>query len=273
MTCATLRLSRTLRLVALGVTGVAMALLTACGNLSKKEDDSAQAAAPGGEDPLRYRAKVHTELGANYFQRGQMSVALEELREAIRLDPKYGVAHSILGLVHADLGEFAKADAAFQQAVAMAPAEGDIRNNYGSYLCRQGRPKEGLEQFDAALRLPLYQTPQVALENAGSCALAASMIRPAETYFARLVQIQPFYSRGYQGLAAVGMKTARFDEVRKQVRMALSAQPLTAELYYYGACAERQLGDRAAEDSYVQQLKSRFADSPLNARLQKGVCE
>lgn len=273
MTFANLRASYSRKLLAIGLAGITMALLSSCSNLARKDDDSAQTAAPGGEDPLRYRAKVHTELGANYFQRGQMSVALEELREAIRLDPKYGVAHSILGLVHADLGEFAKADAAFQQAISVAPAEGDIRNNYGSYLCRQGRPKEGLEQFDAALRLPLYQTPQVALENAGSCALAASMIRPAETYFARLVQIQPFYSRGYQGLAAVGMKTARFDEVRKQVRMALNAQPLTPELYYYGACAERQLGDRAAEDSYAQQLKSRFADSPFNARLQKGACE
>ncbi len=273
MTSAILRPSGPLRVLAIGLAGLALALLAACGSLAKKDDDGTQSVAPGGEDPLRYRAKVHTELGANYFQRGQMSVALEELREAVRLDPKYGVAHSILGLVHADLGEFAKADAAFQQAVAVAPAEGDIRNNYGSYLCRQGRPKEGLEQFDAALRLPLYQTPQVALENAGSCALAASMIRPAEAYFSRLVQVQPFYSRGYQGLAAVGMKTARFDEVRKQVRMALNAQPVTAELYYYGACAERQLGDRAAEDSYVQQLKSRFADSPLGARLQKGVCE
>lgn len=273
MASVTLRQSHPIRLLVVGVAGVALTLLTACGNMAKKDDDSVTNAAPGGEDPLRYRAKVHTELGANYFQRGQMSVALEELREAIRLDPKYGVAHSILGLVHADLGEFAKADAAFQQAITVAPTEGDIRNNYGSYLCRQGRPKDGLEQFDAALRQPLYQTPQVALENAGSCALAASMIRPAEAYFARLVQIQPFYSRGYQGLAAVGMKTARFDEVRKQVRMALNAQPLTAELYYYGACAERQLGDRAAEDSYAQQLKSRYADSPLNARLQKGACE
>lgn len=273
MASATLRQSHPIRLLVVGVAGVALTLLTACGNMAKKDDDSVANTAPGGEDPLRYRAKVHTELGANYFQRGQMSVALEELREAIRLDPKYGVAHSILGLVHADLGEFAKADAAFQQAITVAPTEGDIRNNYGSYLCRQGRPKDGLEQFDAALRQPLYQTPQVALENAGSCALAASMIRPAEAYFARLVQIQPFYSRGYQGLAAVGMKTARFDEVRKQVRMALNAQPLTAELYYYGACAERQLGDRAAEDSYAQQLKSRYADSPLNARLQKGACE
>lgn len=264
------------RLYVLGTTALLAALLSGCSSLSganKTDDNSQSSTQERGDDPLRYRAKVHTELGANYFQRGQMSVALEELREAIRLDPRYGFAHSILGLVYADLGEFAKADASFQQAVAVAPTEGDIRNNYGSYLCRQNRPKEGLEQFDAALRLPLYQTPQIAMENAGSCALAASMIKPAETYFARLVQIQPFSSRGYQGLAAIALKTARFDEVRKQVRAGIGAQPQTAELYFYGACAERKLGDRASEDSYTQQLRSRFADSPLNEQLRKGGCE
>jgi type IV pilus assembly protein PilF len=250
--------------------------LSACSSMSNRDkpDDNPQSSTQAStEDPLRYRAKVHTELGANYFQRGQMAVALEELREAIRLDPRYGVAHSILGLVYADIGEFPKADAAFQQAVLVAPAEGDIRNNYGSYLCRQNRAKEGLDQFDAALKLALYTTPHIALENAGSCALAASMIRPAEAYFTRLVQIQPFNSRGYQGLAAIALKTARFDEVRKQVRMGVGAQPQTAELYFYGACSERKLGDRAAEDSYTQQLRSRFADSPLNEQLRKGGCE
>ena len=252
------------------------ALLSACSSLTSRDqpDENTQSATQDrSDDSLRYRAKVHTELAANYFQRGQMSVALEELREAIRLDARYGVAHNILGLVHADLGEFVKADAAFKQAVIVAPAEGDIRNNYGSYLCRQGRVKEGLEQFDAALKLPLYTTPQIALENAGSCAFEGAMIRPAESYFTRLVQIQPFNSRGYQGLAAIALKTARPEDARQQVRMGLSAQPQSAELFFYGACAEKRLGDRAAEDSYTQQLKSRFANSPLNEQLPKGGCE
>jgi Tfp pilus assembly protein PilF len=99
------------------------------------------------------------------------------------------------------------------------------------------------------------------------------MIRPAEVYFSRLVQIQPFSSRGYQGLAAIALKTARLEEVRKQVRLGLSAQPQTAELFFYGACAEKRLGDRASEESYTQQLKSRFANSPLNGQLAKGGCE
>lgn len=253
----------------------AATLLAACAGVGgNKPDDSPQATTQANaEDPARYRARIHTELGANYFQRQQYPVALEELREAIRVDPKYGLAYSVLGMVHADLGETGKADAAFQQAISVAPSEGDIRNNYGSYLCRQNRSKEGLEQFDAALRQPLYQTPHLALENAGFCALASGQLKAAEGYFARLTQFAPMSSRGYQGLAAIAMKTSRFDEVRKQVRMAMSTQPITPDLLYFGVCAERQLGDRVAEDNYLQLLKSRFGESPFAARVQKGVCE
>lgn len=265
------------RVLNLSVAIVLCVALSACANLTgnkKVEDESPQTTTQANsEDPLRYRARIHTELGANYFQRGQLAVALEELREAIRLDPRYGVAHSILGLVHAELGEHPKAETSFQEAIKVAPAEGEIRNNYGSYLCGQNRPKEGLEQFEAALRLPLYQTPNQALENAGTCALRAALIRPAEGYFSRLVQMQPFSSRGYQGLAAIALKTSRFDEVRRQVRMGMNAQPQTAELYFYGACAERSLNDSAAEASYTQQLKSRFPDSALNEQLRKGGCQ
>ncbi len=253
----------------------AIALFSGCANTSKEKSElpALNSSAGNTENPLRFRAKTHTELGANYFQRAQMAVALEELNEAVRLDPSYGIAHSILGLVHAELGEDAKAEAAFRRAVEASPNEGDIRNNYGSYLCRQNKAREGIEQFEAALRLPLYTTPQTALENAGSCALRASLVRPAETYYARLVQIQPISSRGYQGLAAIALKTANMPEVRRQVAMGMRANPLTPELLFYGACAEKKLGDRAAEETLTMMLRSRFSDSPLNEALRKGGCE
>ncbi|TAG00638.1 MAG: type IV pilus biogenesis/stability protein PilW [Burkholderiales bacterium] len=271
----TLRFETARRWLVISLCSAVSATLVGCAGLGgEKADDSPQSAtATNNEDPMRFRAKVHTELGSNYFQRGQMAIALEELNEAIKLDPRYGVAHGILGLVHADLGDLPKADASFRRAIELAPNEGDVRNNYGSHLCRQNKAKEGLEQFDAALRLPLYTTPNVALENAGSCALSASLIRPAEAYFSRLVQIQPFNSRGYQGLAAIAYKTAKHEEIRKHVAAGLRANPLTPELLFYGACAERKLGDRAAEIGHTEMLKTRFRDSPLNEALRRGGCE
>ena len=101
------------------VTGLLIAVcvaITGCAGMKKPgETDEASQANVGtnNENPARYRARLHTELGANYLQRGQFAVALDELREANRVDPTYGLAHSIMALVHANLGEDAKAEAAF----------------------------------------------------------------------------------------------------------------------------------------------------------------
>jgi tetratricopeptide (TPR) repeat protein len=35
----------------------------------------------------QYRAQLHTDLGAGYYERGQMEIALAELNEALTLDP------------------------------------------------------------------------------------------------------------------------------------------------------------------------------------------
>ena len=37
----------------------------------------------------RYKAELHTDLAAGYFERGQYDVALEELAEATKFDPTY----------------------------------------------------------------------------------------------------------------------------------------------------------------------------------------
>ena len=58
-------------------------------------------------DP-RNRAKIHTELGALYFQDGNMAVAIDELRIALDADSSYYPAYSVRGLVHAYLKEYAK---------------------------------------------------------------------------------------------------------------------------------------------------------------------
>ncbi|MEP7329842.1 MAG: hypothetical protein ABI777_11570, partial [Betaproteobacteria bacterium] len=43
---------------------------------------------PLQEAPAPYRAQLKTELAAGYFERGQMDVALQELGEAVKLDPR-----------------------------------------------------------------------------------------------------------------------------------------------------------------------------------------
>src|SRR5205814_7023198 len=65
------------------------------------------------ESQLQRKVRLHVELGAGYYTRGQYEVALEELNEAVRLDPNYGPAHNILGLVYSQLKEVSRAETEF----------------------------------------------------------------------------------------------------------------------------------------------------------------
>jgi type IV pilus assembly protein PilF len=133
------------------------------GNSQKSEKSS---------DP-RNRAKIHTELGALYFQDGNMAVALDELRIALDADSSYYQAYSVRGLVYAYLKEFARADDDFQRAMSYAPNDPDVNNNYGWYLCETGKARQSISYFLTALKNPLYETPDRAYTNAGTCALRA----------------------------------------------------------------------------------------------------
>lgn len=101
-------------------------------------------------------ARLRTELAFNYFQRGQMAVALEEIKAALAADPDYGTAFNVLGLINMDLGENAKADEAFRKALTILPNDSDALNNYGWFLCQTKRERESIDRFMQALKNPLY---------------------------------------------------------------------------------------------------------------------
>lgn len=124
---------------------------------------------PVVSDPVS-RARVHTELAALYYQQGSMKTALDELGNATKIDQQYAPAYSMLGLVYMQLGEQSSANSNFQKAIALAPNDPDIRNNYGLFLCDTKQYQQGLTQLDIALGNPLYNTPVRALDNAARCA-------------------------------------------------------------------------------------------------------
>ena len=118
------------------------------------------------------RAALHAELGAGYYERGRMDVAIEELTEAQNLDATNPRIYNYFGLVYAMLGENAKAEQNFQRALSLAPDDSDVRHNWGWYLCSNDRPRESIQEFEIALRNPFYKTPEIALTNAGRCSAA-----------------------------------------------------------------------------------------------------
>jgi type IV pilus assembly protein PilF len=218
------------------------------------------------------RAQLHTDLGAGYYERGQMDVALEELNEAIKLDPNIAKTYNILGLVYTMLREDAKAEENFRRALALAPSDPEGRANWGWYLCTHDRMRESLPEFDLAIRDPLYKTPDVALVNAGRCAATIGENGRAEAYYRRALQIQPSNGNAAFGLATLKYQAQRYDEARTYMKIVMAQNTPTSEMLYLGMCVEKALGDGAAEASYISQLRNRFPDSPEAAAIGKKLC-
>ena len=139
-------------------------------------------------DP-KYRAKIHTELAAAYYQAGSMAVALEEVRIALEADPDYVQAYSVRGLIRTQLKENVKADEDFQRALKIAPKNPDVNNNYGWFLCETGQPRQAIQYFLNAVKDPLYETPEVAYANAGKCALKAGDMDGAQEYLLQALRL------------------------------------------------------------------------------------
>lgn len=222
-------------------------------------------------DP-KNRARIHTELGALYFQEGSMSAALDELRVALKADSGFVQAYSVRGLVYARLKEYAKAEEDFQRALSLAPNDPEVNNNYGWYLCDTGKERQSIGFFLQALKNPLYETPERAYTNAGTCAMKAGDLEGAQGYLlnalrfardgastARLQLAKLFYLRGINEESKVYL-----NEVLKQM------EPPTAEALWLGARIERRLGNRVAEAGYVAQLRSRYPTSGEYQEFLKG---
>jgi len=223
-------------------------------------------------DP-RNRARIHTELASAYFERGNMGVALEELRIALSADPNYAPAYNVLGLVHMDLRENAVAQQHFERGLQIAPNDPDLNNNYGWFLCQTGREAQSIGYFLAALKNPLYNTPARSYVNAGLCSMKGNKDLEAIDYFERALRSAPDNLQALLNLATVQYRRGQLEVARGLVGRVNRLMEPTAESLWLSLRIERKLGDRAAENTLATQLRRRFPGSPEYDDLLKGKFE
>jgi type IV pilus assembly protein PilF len=216
------------------------------------------------------RAKVHTQLGALYYGRGNMAVALEELRMATTADPNYASAYSILGLVYTELRENQLAQQNFERALRLAPNDPDINHNFGIFLCQTKREKEAINYFMRAIRNPLYPAPWRSYSAAGVCAMRVNNLKDAENYLQIALKQEPNDAGSLLPLGEIRYRQGSLDEARRLVSRYNKVVDPTPESLWLALRIERKLGERVAEASFANQLRRRFSSSREYQLLQRG---
>ena len=242
---------------------------------SKQQDpeEAADSRRPSKPRDARTRAKLHTELGALYLQANQLATALEELTIAIDIDPSYAKAYSTRGLAGFQAREIPFADQDFQRALRLDANDPEINNNYGWFLCQIGREKEAISFFQKAIRNPLYETPDMAYLNAGTCYAKLGDFAAADNYVQHSLRIAPGNPQALLQLANINYQRGHLELAKQQLAELLRKTEPSAEALWLGVRIERRLGNRPAEARYGNQLRNRVPLSREAQELLRGNVE
>lgn len=237
--------------------------------------DAAQRAQVAGQQTgdRQEIARLRTELAFNYFQRGQLNVALDEIRVAIAADPSNSTAFNVLGLINMDLGENVRAEEAFRRALAIVPGDSDTLNNYGWFLCQTKRERESIPLFMQSLKNPLYATPAKPYLNAGICSQRLGDDTAADDFYRKALSLDAANPAVLLRLADLNYRRGDAGQARLYLdRVHKNFEP-SSESLWLALRVERQAGDRSAEASFATQLRRRYPESREALLLQQGRFE
>ncbi len=213
-------------------------------------------------------ADTYIKLAYEYMRQGDYRTALSKAKQAVARDRGNGNAHLVLALIYEILDESGPANAAYQRAMEVDGRNSYILNAYGSYLCKLGEYSRAVSLFDKALQNPLYETPWVALANAGYCAKRSGDVSGAESYLLQALERNPGHPMAFFQMAELRYEQGKYMSTRAYLQRYREVAKPTAQMLYLSILTERKLKnpDQARSDELL--LKSEFPDSEQAQKLE-----
>jgi type IV pilus assembly protein PilF len=217
------------------------------------------------------RASIRLQLAVGYYQRNEKQVALDEIKQALQADPDYAEAYSLRGLIYMDMGEVHLADENLSHALRLAPNNADFSNNYGWFLCQNGRPGESIAYFEATLKSRTYESPDKAMDDAGMCSLKLNDSVAAEKFFVRAFNFNPGNLRVNINLAKLYYDKHDYERANFYAGRVVKASDVDADALWLAIKVAHKIGDRLTEAKLGSQLRMNQPNSVEYAAYQRGA--
>ncbi len=144
---------------------------------------------PLSADSRDAAARDYLALAKAWLDAGDFGAAERHLEHARSLGADSAESHHIAALLAAASAEPEQAEDHYRRALALAPGDSAIRNNYGVLLFSQGRAGEAAGQFRAAAADSAYPGRAWALENLGRSRLLLEDWQGARDAFTAALEI------------------------------------------------------------------------------------
>lgn len=191
---------------------------------------------------LRDASELNVQLAVGYLKRKQYEVSKDKLLKAIEQNPTNVEAYTTMAVLMMKINEMSEAENYYLEAIDIKENDPELRNSYGTYLCKVGRIDEALKEFQLAYTNPFYSTPYLAYGNAGTCLLQAGDYKKSEAFLRKALRKQPKFSSALFSMAELGVKTEKYMMARAYGQRYHALNEATAESLWVLVQAERALG-------------------------------
>ena len=175
--------------------------------------------------PVKPDADGMFNAGLAHLKEGRPSVALEEFKRAIKVDPKNGLYYKGLTVAYAQLADRCLAndegcrqerlkdsvDAA-RKGLELNPLYVDMHNDLGTALLKLGKRDEGKRELLLAFNDATNPYPEVSSRNLGQASFEEQNYAEAINWFRTSIARNKSYPDAYLGLADSLLATGRPDE-------------------------------------------------------------
>ncbi|MBE7940243.1 type IV pilus biogenesis/stability protein PilW [Ramlibacter aquaticus] len=231
-----------------------------CAAPGSRADDQDMPTASDDSDARR-RARIRMELAVGYFEQGKPEIALDEVKQVLAIDPTFGDAWNLRGLIYMRLGDNHLAEDSFKRAVAINPRDGNAQHNLGWLLCQGSRYPEAQRAFEAAMASPLYPGRAKTLMAEGLCEARAGKPEQAERTLMRSYELDAGNPVTGYNLALLLVRRGELERARFYIRRLNNSELANAESLWLGIRVERRLNDPVAMRQLGEQLRKRFPGS------------
>ena len=237
---------------------------------SNADLSSAGIQTPSDDSEARRRARTRLALAVGYFENGQHTVALDEFKRVVQIDPTFADAYNLGGMIYMQLNDVPLAEAHFQRALSIDSRDANAWHNLGWLQCEQRRYTDAAQSFQRALGVPGYPGRARTLMTQGICEARGGDRATAETTLMRSYELDA--ANPVTGFNLSQLLYLRGDYSRAQfyIRRLNNSEQANAESLWLGIKVERRMNNPQAMEQLASQLRRRFAQSRELQSFERG---
>jgi len=206
-------------------------------------------------DPVAM-AESRIALGLGYLEGGNMMRAHDNLQQALTHAPQYYRAQLSMAHYYEAVGENAKAEQMYKRTLRQHQKNGNVLNNYGTFLCKRGDFEKADQMFNRAIEQPYYYLIPASYENAAFCALKSKDKDKAKYYFARAIDHDPHRPKSILQLAKLEIDSGNYTEARIQLMRFNQMYGVKKTSLQLMIQLEHAAGNEVLEKKYQKQLET-----------------